>query len=433
MKAHIVVLLAAVVALCLAASAPAQVPHLVSYQGRLTDAAGAPVPNGQYSMVFTIYNNFAGVWQETHASVAVDDGLFSVLLGSGDHTLFGDLDETEFVLNPPISMGIRVGNDPTLSPRTTFTSTPFAYIASTLEIPLEQTGNSWDVRPMISITNPCGNYQASAIEGIHSFSNHKGVLAPIWSGVYGSALNEVSYGDLGMDSIAVRGVSEKFWAGYFDGDFYASGRVSIGTEILDAQMEVGELLRVQGLNYSSAIYPDAGSGLEITYSPSNTLGIIQAYDRDASAFGNLALIGDSVGIGTTAPSERLHVNGKVYVGSMDATSGGYVVRWENNRLRRETSSARYKDNIQPLDEDFARILEVAPKSFVDRGSGEEHIGFIAEEFEQSGLEKLVIHDAEGQPDGIRYDLIPVYLLELVKELKAENEELRSRVAVLERR
>jgi hypothetical protein len=118
---------------------------------------------------------------------------------------------------------------------------------------------------------------------------------------------------------------------------------------------------------------------------------------------------------------------------MDATSGGYNVRWESGRLRRENSSARYKKNIKPLEDNFDKILQVAPKSYTDQAKKGKHIGYIAEEFANIGLENLVIYDEQGKPDAIRYDHISIYLVEVVKELKAENDDLKHRIELLEQR
>ncbi len=60
-------------------------PKLISYQGRLTDASGAPI-TGTHDITFCIYNTETGgtpLWTETHTSVALNaEGLFSVMLGS---------------------------------------------------------------------------------------------------------------------------------------------------------------------------------------------------------------------------------------------------------------------------------------------------------------------------------------------------------------
>jgi len=65
----------------------AQIPQTMSYQGVLTDASSIVVPDGTYSLVFGIYDVEAGsaeLWSETHASVAVVNGIFNVILGSVD-------------------------------------------------------------------------------------------------------------------------------------------------------------------------------------------------------------------------------------------------------------------------------------------------------------------------------------------------------------
>ena len=140
------------------------------------------------------------------------------------------------------------------------------------------------------------------------------------------------------------------------------------------------------------------------------------------------------------PLEALHVDGKVYVEDMDsAIGGGYAVRWESNRLVIQISSARYKDNIQPLQDDPSKILQAESKSFTFKNSGRGGIGFIAEEFDTLGLKNLVIYDKQGRPDAVHYELVPVYLLEVLKDqvqttqqLKNQNESLQQRIEALER-
>jgi hypothetical protein len=57
---------------------------LVSFQGRLTNpGTGLPVPNGNYSITFRIFDAPAGgssVWTETQGAVSVNGGIFNVLL-----------------------------------------------------------------------------------------------------------------------------------------------------------------------------------------------------------------------------------------------------------------------------------------------------------------------------------------------------------------
>jgi len=70
------------------------IPQMMSYQGRLTDAAGVPVANGDYRVEFRLYPEPTGgspFWTETQ-TVTTRDGLFSILLGSVTPITTGDGD-----------------------------------------------------------------------------------------------------------------------------------------------------------------------------------------------------------------------------------------------------------------------------------------------------------------------------------------------------
>ena len=71
------------VAVITVSSASASVPHLVNYQGRLTDSLGAPL-SGSYNITFSLYTAASGgspIWTEAQ-QVLVSDGLFQVTFGS---------------------------------------------------------------------------------------------------------------------------------------------------------------------------------------------------------------------------------------------------------------------------------------------------------------------------------------------------------------
>lgn len=118
--------LMAVVALTSAATA--DVPQMINYQGRLTDGSGEPLDT-TVSMEFAIYDDSVGGtprWAEVHPAVTVEDGLFSVILGT-----FVDIDDVVFV--GPDWLGITVGGDPELSPRTHLVSVGYAQRVSTVD------------------------------------------------------------------------------------------------------------------------------------------------------------------------------------------------------------------------------------------------------------------------------------------------------------
>ena len=62
--------------------ARADIPQVISYQGKVTDAAGVPIADGSYTMRFVIYDAVsAGTlqWDSGDCSVTVAGGVFKFL------------------------------------------------------------------------------------------------------------------------------------------------------------------------------------------------------------------------------------------------------------------------------------------------------------------------------------------------------------------
>ena len=80
------------------AVAGAQVPHLINYQGYLTEqGSGTPVADGSYQLSFAIYDTEDGaspIWTEAQ-TLQVQNGLYAVLLGSQTALLPAIFDGTE--------------------------------------------------------------------------------------------------------------------------------------------------------------------------------------------------------------------------------------------------------------------------------------------------------------------------------------------------
>jgi trimeric autotransporter adhesin len=108
--------------------APATTPTVINYQGRLTTSSGTPVPDGLYSVVFTLYDAATGgstIWAETQ-SVTTSSGLFAVLLGLSTPI-------TDAVFSTTTRhLGIKVGADPEMIPRVALVSVPYAYRVATI-------------------------------------------------------------------------------------------------------------------------------------------------------------------------------------------------------------------------------------------------------------------------------------------------------------
>lgn len=100
----------------------------------------------------------------------------------------------------------------------------------------------------------------------------------------------------------------------------------------------------------------------------------------------------------------------------------------NGQVAPQTSSMRFKENIEPLRADFGNILSADPVSFVNKATGDREIGFLAEDFHDKHLDGLVSYDAEGKPLSIQYKMVPIYLLEVIKEQQRAIEELKGEIA-----
>jgi len=116
-------LLGVMVWLLVCVLASADVPRLINFQGRLTDASGKFVPDGNYSLTFRIYSDSTGGsvrWFEGQL-VALSKGLFNVILGSVNpipDSIFNNLNTY---------LGIQVGADPEMTPRQRLSSIGYAY------------------------------------------------------------------------------------------------------------------------------------------------------------------------------------------------------------------------------------------------------------------------------------------------------------------
>jgi hypothetical protein len=98
---------------------------LVSFQGRLLNpSTGLPVPNGNYSITFRIFDALTAgnsVWTETQPTVAVNGGLFNVQLGSVTALYSSVFD------GPARYLEVQVSPDPAVTPRFLFGYVPYAF------------------------------------------------------------------------------------------------------------------------------------------------------------------------------------------------------------------------------------------------------------------------------------------------------------------
>jgi hypothetical protein len=97
-----------------------QIPETMSYQGALTDAGGNPVPDGNVSLTFRLYDVASGgtaLWEETQ-EVAVSSGIFNAVLGSST--------PLNLPFDKPYWLGITVEQGMELASRVPLSASPYS-------------------------------------------------------------------------------------------------------------------------------------------------------------------------------------------------------------------------------------------------------------------------------------------------------------------
>jgi hypothetical protein len=118
------------ICLLAAASASAQVPTTMSYQGRLLENTSEQEPvDVAVDIVFSIWSGSetdplaVQLWTESWTGVTLSNGIFSVLLGSNG----SPLDPADFQGDTSLYLQLQVGGE-TLSPRQQLGAVPFALV-----------------------------------------------------------------------------------------------------------------------------------------------------------------------------------------------------------------------------------------------------------------------------------------------------------------
>ena len=110
---------------------------------------------------------------------------------------------------------------------------------------------------------------------------------------------------------------------------------------------------------------------------------------------------------------------------LSSGSGTPIVAGGDGKLYWDTSSIRYKTDVQDLTDEDYDFDAIAPKSFIQ--DGKKRLGMIAEDIEQSVPTSVFYREINGHqiPDAIKYDqLIPILVRE-VQMLKKRVEELEN--------
>jgi hypothetical protein len=240
-----------------------------------------------------------------------------------------------------------------------------------------------------------------------------------------------SIGASGRGVIEVNGTSDSVFASKVNGTLAAvSGLVSSSEAIYGAVTNIPMVFRTN--NTERARITSGGDLLVGTTDNSGTAG--NGFKLLNSGTNATIVTDQTTNAGLT--TYHLYSTGaaayRFYVGA-----GGTV--YATNTTISAISDQRFKENIQDLDVGLDKIMALKPRKFDWKAGKGKDIkgdrGFIAQEFEQV-FPDLIDEWKDPAPEGeepyksVRQDLIPV-LVKAIQELKAQNDDLRARVAQLE--
>lgn len=434
---------ALVIVAAVAVTSRAASPTAIDYQGRLTNSGGAPVTDGSYSVVFTVYDAAAGgtsKWTETQ-SVTTTNGLFAVLLGTITPI-------TDSVFNGQTRyLGVKVGTDPEQSPRTRLVTAPYAFRISTVD---GSTGGA--ISGNINLdpsTATTGNLLKGGLPFMHNFGDSDTFVGLNAGNLIMSGRSNTACGAAALQNNTIGTHNTAGGARALHSNTSGQSNTAIGFETLytDTTGNNNTAAGTHALFFNGSGTDNTASGVGALQNNSSGLG--------NCAYGYMSLVSNTTGSENTAigygadvftaglvNATAIGANAQVNASNKIRLGDANVTVIEGQVAYTFTSDRKQKENFEPVDGDdvLRKLRELSLTSWNYRNqdpSRFRHYGPMAQEFYAA-----FGHDKLGQSgdstsinsgDEMGILMIAVQTLEKDREqTKSENEKLRSEIDALKK-
>ena len=191
-------------------------------------------------------------------------------------------------------------------------------------------------------------------------------------------------------------------------------------------------LSFAGSGSGTVSFQAAAAAGSITYTLPSADAVASGYALVSNGSGTLswaaagATLADDTSTSTLYPVMATSATGSLTAGKTTATK--FTFNASSGTLTvtslTESSSITLKENVSPINNALDAILKLVGVTYDRRdGSSKGEAGLIAEEVNKI-IPNIVSKDKDGNPEGIHYTKLTAYLVESIKSLKDEIDQLK---------